>query len=113
MHPLASAASRLVVRRHRVGVMTVLGNDRDGMRDLLTTKDGSSITLTHVASAAGISRQTIYNEFGSRQGLAQGYAMRLAFSQHARGRASGGVFSCEFIFLPHIFLPIISFPRKR
>ncbi len=50
----------------------------DGMRDLLTTRDWSSITLTHVASAAGISRQTIYNEFGSRQGLAQGYAMRLA-----------------------------------
>jgi AcrR family transcriptional regulator len=31
-----------------------------------------------VARAAGISRQTIYNEFGSRQGLAQGYALRLA-----------------------------------
>jgi AcrR family transcriptional regulator len=31
-----------------------------------------------VARTAGISRQTIYNEFGSRQGLAQGYALRLA-----------------------------------
>jgi AcrR family transcriptional regulator len=31
-----------------------------------------------VAQAAGISRQTIYNEFGSRQGLAQAYALRLA-----------------------------------
>ncbi|OBH91925.1 TetR family transcriptional regulator, partial [Mycobacterium scrofulaceum] len=31
-----------------------------------------------LARAAGISRQTIYNEFGSRQGLAQGYALRLA-----------------------------------
>ena len=31
-----------------------------------------------MARAAGISRQTIYNEFGSRQGLAQGYALRLA-----------------------------------
>src|SRR5204863_4824446 len=50
----------------------------DGMRDLLLTRDWSSITLSAVASAAGISRQTIYNEFGSRQGLAQGYAMRLA-----------------------------------
>lgn len=50
----------------------------DGMRDLLTTRDWSSITLSDVAAAAGISRQTIYNEFGSRQGLAQGYAMRLA-----------------------------------
>ncbi|TRW80520.1 TetR/AcrR family transcriptional regulator [Mycolicibacterium sp. 018/SC-01/001] len=50
----------------------------DGMRDLLLTRDWSSITLSDVAKAAGISRQTIYNEFGSRQGLAQGYAMRLA-----------------------------------
>jgi AcrR family transcriptional regulator len=50
----------------------------DGMRDLLLTRDWSAITLTDVARAAGISRQTIYNEFGSRQGLAQGYALRLA-----------------------------------
>ncbi|MCV6979135.1 TetR/AcrR family transcriptional regulator [Mycolicibacterium pulveris] len=50
----------------------------DGMRDLLLTRDWSAITLAHVASAAGISRQTIYNEFGSRQGLAQAYALRLA-----------------------------------
>ncbi len=50
----------------------------DGMRDMLLTRDWSSITLSDVARAAGISRQTIYNEFGSRQGLAQGYALRLA-----------------------------------
>ena len=50
----------------------------DAMRDLLLAKDWSSITLADVANAAGISRQTIYNEFGSRQGLAQGYALRLA-----------------------------------
>ena len=50
----------------------------DGMRDMLLTKDWSSITLSDVARAAGISRQTIYNEFGSRQGLAEGYALRLA-----------------------------------
>jgi AcrR family transcriptional regulator len=48
------------------------------MRDLLLTRDWSAITLSDVARAAGISRQTIYNEFGSRQGLAQGYALRLA-----------------------------------
>lgn len=50
----------------------------DAMRELLTTRDWSSITLAAVAQAAGVSRQTIYNEFGSRQGLAQGYAIRLA-----------------------------------
>jgi AcrR family transcriptional regulator len=50
----------------------------DAMRDLLLNRDWSAITLADVARAAGISRQTIYNEFGSRQGLAQGYALRLA-----------------------------------
>jgi AcrR family transcriptional regulator len=50
----------------------------DGMRDLLLTRDWSAVTLADVARAAGISRQTIYNEFGSRQGLAQAYALRLA-----------------------------------
>lgn len=50
----------------------------DAMRDLLLSRDWSSITLADVARTASISRQTIYNEFGSRQGLAQGYALRLA-----------------------------------
>ena len=50
----------------------------DAMRDLLLGKDWSSITLNDVAKTAGVSRQTIYNEFGSRHGLAQGYALRLA-----------------------------------
>ena len=50
----------------------------DGMREMLLAKDWSSITLSDVARSAGISRQTIYNEFGSRQGLAESYALRLA-----------------------------------
>lgn len=50
----------------------------DAMREELVTRDWSAITLSDVARAAGISRQTIYNEFGSRQGLAQGYGLRLA-----------------------------------
>jgi AcrR family transcriptional regulator len=50
----------------------------DAMRELLLSRDWSAITLADVARAAGISRQTIYNEFGSRHGLAQGYALRLA-----------------------------------
>lgn len=50
----------------------------DAMRQELLRTDWSAITLTDVARTAGVSRQTIYNEFGSRQGLAQGYALRLA-----------------------------------
>lgn len=50
----------------------------DAMRTELLEKDWSAITLSDVARTAGISRQTIYNEFGSRQGLAQAYAVRVA-----------------------------------
>ena len=50
----------------------------DAMRDELLAKDWSAVTLSDVARTAGISRQTIYNEFGSPAGLAQAYAMRLA-----------------------------------
>lgn len=50
----------------------------DAMRQELSGKDWSAITLSDVARTAGVSRQTIYNEFGSRAGLAQGYALRLA-----------------------------------
>jgi len=50
----------------------------DGMRDLLLTKSWSAVTMSDVGTAAGVSRQTVYNEFKSRQGLAQAYALRLA-----------------------------------
>jgi len=50
----------------------------DAMREELLRRDWSDITLSHIARTAGVSRQTIYNEFGSRKGLAQGYALRLA-----------------------------------
>ncbi|WP_084458614.1 TetR family transcriptional regulator [Nocardia caishijiensis] len=48
------------------------------MRELLTERDWSKITLGDVAARAGVSRQTLYNEFGSRAGLSQAYALRLA-----------------------------------
>ncbi|MFD4181486.1 TetR family transcriptional regulator [Rhodococcus sp. NPDC058514] len=48
------------------------------MRDLLSVKDWSEVTMTAVAAGAGVSRQTVYNEFKSRQGLAQAYALQLA-----------------------------------
>ena len=50
----------------------------DAMREELLTKDWAAVTLADIAHSAGVSRQSIYNEFGSRQGLAQGYALRLA-----------------------------------
>lgn len=50
----------------------------DALREELLARDWSAITLADVARRAGVSRQSIYNEFGSRIGLAQGYALRLA-----------------------------------
>lgn len=49
----------------------------DAMREQLHHSDWSAVTMTDIADAAGVSRQTVYNEFGSRQGLATAYAMRL------------------------------------
>ncbi|MFT3900650.1 MAG: TetR family transcriptional regulator [Gordonia sp. (in: high G+C Gram-positive bacteria)] len=49
----------------------------DGLRELLVEKDWSQVRMSDVASAAGVSRQTVYNEFGTRYGLAQAYAERL------------------------------------
>nr|WP_084495855.1 TetR family transcriptional regulator [Nocardia shimofusensis] len=48
------------------------------MRELLIERDWSKVTVGDVAGRAGVSRQTVYNEFGSRAGLAQSYALRLA-----------------------------------
>lgn len=50
----------------------------DALHELLLERPWPAITMTDVASAAGISRQTIYKEFRSRRGLAEGYALRLA-----------------------------------
>lgn len=49
----------------------------DALRDLLTERDWSKVTMADVARQTGVSRQTVYNEFGSRHGLAQSYALRL------------------------------------
>ena len=61
----------------------------DAMREELLAQDWSAVTLSDVARSAGVSRQTIYNEFGSRQGLAQAYAMRLA--DRLVGAVSGAI----------------------
>ncbi|QBJ95330.1 TetR/AcrR family transcriptional regulator [Rhodococcus sp. ABRD24] len=60
-------AARLLLRESILGAV----------HDLLLERDWSKVTMTDVAAMAGISRQTLYNEFGSRQGLAEGYALRL------------------------------------
>jgi AcrR family transcriptional regulator len=44
--------------------------------DLVRSRGWSATTMSDVARAAGVSRQTLYNEFGSKDALAQALAMR-------------------------------------
>jgi AcrR family transcriptional regulator len=48
----------------------------DVVGELLAEHDWADVTMAQVARAAGVSRQTVYNEFGSRQELAQAYVLR-------------------------------------
>lgn len=44
--------------------------------DLVRSRGWSATTMSDVARAAGVSRQTIYNEFGSRSALVETYVAR-------------------------------------
>jgi AcrR family transcriptional regulator len=46
--------------------------------DLLAARDWAAITMADIAGGAGVSRQTLYNEFGSRQEFEQAYVLREA-----------------------------------
>ncbi len=48
------------------------------LRNLLIERPWGEVTLEAVARDAGVSRQTLYNSFGSRYGLAQAYTFHLA-----------------------------------
>lgn len=63
-----AAASRRLLRD------TVL----DAIGELLAAKEWPSLSMAAIASHAGVSRQTLYNEFGSRDDLALAYALREA-----------------------------------
>jgi AcrR family transcriptional regulator len=48
----------------------------DAARDGLERRGWAQITMSDIASAAGVSRQTLYKEFGSRDEFAQAFVMR-------------------------------------
>jgi AcrR family transcriptional regulator len=50
----------------------------DGASDLLQRSDWSDITMADIAAAGGVSRQTLYSEFGSRGEFAQALVLREA-----------------------------------
>jgi AcrR family transcriptional regulator len=50
----------------------------DAAEELLADRDWPNVTMADIARGAGVSRQTLYNEFGSRQQFAQAYVLREA-----------------------------------
>ncbi len=46
------------------------------VEDLVRSRGWSATTMSDVATAAGVSRQTLYNEFGSRAALVEAYITR-------------------------------------
>lgn len=50
----------------------------DAARSLLEQRPWSQITMADIASRAGVSRQTVYNELGSREQFAQTFVLREA-----------------------------------
>jgi AcrR family transcriptional regulator len=50
----------------------------DAVGELLAHDAWSDVTMSEVATRAGVSRQTLYNAFGNREELAQAYLMREA-----------------------------------
>lgn len=48
----------------------------DAAYDLAVVEGWQHVRMVDVGSAAGVSRQTVYDQFGSRDGLAQALAMR-------------------------------------
>lgn len=50
----------------------------DAVGDLLAERGWSNVPMAEVARRAGVSRQTLYNEFGDRAGIATAYVLREA-----------------------------------
>ena len=48
----------------------------DGARDELQRRPWAEITMADIAATAGVSRQTLYKEFGSREAFGQAFVMR-------------------------------------
>ncbi|MFF1921605.1 TetR/AcrR family transcriptional regulator [Streptomyces sp. NPDC058221] len=66
----------------------------DAAHAALTTRPWPAVRMVDVAAAAGVSRQTLYNEFGSKDGLARALLRRaadiyLAGAEQALGSAGG------------------------
>lgn len=48
----------------------------DAAHDIIESSGWSAVTMAGVAQVAGVSRQTVYNEFGTKHGVAEHLALR-------------------------------------
>ncbi|MBC7632457.1 TetR family transcriptional regulator [Aeromicrobium sp.] len=48
----------------------------DAAQDVIGSTGWSTVTMARIADVVGVSRQTVYNEFGTKHGLAEQLAMR-------------------------------------
>jgi AcrR family transcriptional regulator len=71
MGPMASARTPYPEAARRLLRETFFGAARDALQE----RAWSEITMSDVASAAGVSRQTLYKEFGSRDEFAQAFVI--------------------------------------
>jgi AcrR family transcriptional regulator len=69
----------------------------DGARSLLADRPWSSVTMSDIAAVAGVSRQTLYNEFGSREEFARAYVLR---------EVDSFLVAVEHAIAPHVDDPI-------
>src|SRR3954471_23165243 len=60
----------------------------DAAYTALARRPWSAVRMVDVAAAAGVSRQTLYNEFGSKEGLARGLVRREADGDLAGGETA-------------------------
>lgn len=65
------ARSRYQAAAHDLVRRTLL----ESARELLRERQWTEITMADIALRAGVSRQTLYNEFGSRRGFVQAYVL--------------------------------------
>lgn len=67
----------------------------EGARELLRDRHWNDITMAEIAASAKVSRQTVYNEFGNRQGFVQAYLMydadRILTAVERAVESAGGV----------------------
>jgi AcrR family transcriptional regulator len=76
---LAASAAAHATQRYAVAARELLRSTLlDAAVEQLQARRWSEITMAHIAHAAGVSRQTLYNEFGSREQFAQVLVMREA-----------------------------------